>query len=1133
MHPTQPFRTKKSGFWPSNLSGGYLLFTSGHVRFWLLITLLTLAGCKRETASSTTPANSATATNAAAATASDDQFLKLSNSGRNYYERGDAERAAAVFQEALKLQPANLDAMLNLANAWLLSNHPEEAARQSEGVLSVDPNQPAAHYLLGCASLRMGRFEAAVKALQNAKNIDRTVNEVSFQLGRAYQGLNQHEAASGEFEEVVKFAPQHPAAYYALSQSLLRVGRQEDAQKALAEHQKVNAGKQAQITDPAAFERCKYTLARVPFRQSPPDPKGIQVTFSDATSAFLGEAAPALRAPVAVVDFGTARNSLLLRESAQNFRVFGNSNGVFHAAGRPLPTKPDVRYHRALVADLNNDRAEDVVVLGEGGSHVFKFTTNGVVTDATGFANLRSLSATNGVFADLLFTGNLGLITLGYGSENVRFLRNLGSMYFSTNATNVGIPAGLSGSHQVVVDDWNGDDLMDLLIQRDGQPPLLLVKQSGGPLVETNAPTDWPVASAIVTGDLNNDTRTDLIALSGSELVVAWNGISNRVSIPLGAGQWSGVAVVDYDNDGWLDLMVTGDRLRVWRNRWQSGFLEVTETLGLSQSGPVASVKAVDFDNDGDLDLLLVRPDQSIAIYRNDGGQVNQLLKVRLAGNKSNASGIGVKLEVSTSGLRLTRRALDLPIEIGVGSYTQLDALNARWFTLNLNTVDVKIDPKTPIRLDELTIADTSCPYLYVWNGERFRFVSDFLGAAPVGLPVAPGRYVEADADEFVWMGDESMVRPRNGSYELSLTEELREVLYLDEAKLFVVDHAPGTEVHTTDKLLPGRPFPPSELITLERRHPLLRATRLDGENVTDLLQTIDGQKVSPPVIRDHRLRGLAEPHGVILDFGSLDSSQPLVLALTGWLRFGGGMANITAALTPDLPFPFPVLEAETSNGWQRLDLQAGAPAGKTKTILIDLAGKLPADARRLRVSAAFEIHWDRIALWQKRSIPDTRIAAYAPTATDLHWRGFGRIAPLPWHEPQTPLYDEVVQNPPWWTSPGGWATRYGSVDELVAEKDNRLVLINSGDELLLRFDASRLSPRPSGALRDFFLYSVGWDKDGDPHVARRDSFEPLPWHGMDDQKHGVEMRPDFPGDEWIRKYNTRWCGPRVLTRSN
>src|SRR5207248_3427438 len=117
---------------------------------------------------------------------------------------------------------------------------------------------------------------------------------------------------------------------------------------------------------------------------------------------------------------------------------------------------------------------------------------------------------------------------------------------------------------------------------------------------------------------------------------------------------------------------------------------------------------------------------------------------------------------------------------------------------------------------------------LGAWDGNRFRFVTDILGASPIGLPVNDHHYIEADPDEYVWLGNEKMFQPREGNYLLQITEELREVLYLDQAKLVVVDHPAGTEVHSTDKLCPSKPFPPSELLLLHRRRPLLRATRLD-----------------------------------------------------------------------------------------------------------------------------------------------------------------------------------------------------------------------------------------------------------------------------------------------------------------
>src|SRR5262249_43548723 len=102
---------------------------------------------------------------------------------------------------------------------------------------------------------------------------------------------------------------------------------------------------------------------------------------------------------------------------------------------------------------------------------------------------------------------------------------------------------------------------------------------------------------------------------------------------------------------------------------------------------------------------------------------------------------------------------------------------------------EVTFDCKELLLSLELTIQEGSCPYLYAWDGKRFRFVTDILGAAPLGLPLAEGHYIEADPEELVWIGNEQTFPPKEETYQLQITEELREVLYLDEAKLVVVDH--------------------------------------------------------------------------------------------------------------------------------------------------------------------------------------------------------------------------------------------------------------------------------------------------------------------------------------------------------
>ena len=267
------------------------------------------------------------------------------------------------------------------------------------------------------------------------------------------------------------------------------------------------------------------------------------------------------------------------------------------------------------------------------------------------------------------------------------------------------------------------------------------------------------------------------------------------------------------------------------------------------------------------------------------------------------------------------------------------------------------------------------------------------------------------------------------------------------------------------------------------------------------------------------------------LDFGPLDAVPAPVLAVTGWLRFGGGMANVAGSHNADLPFPFPQLEAETSNGqWQKIDVLVGAPAGKTKTIMVDLDGKIPAGTQRLRVSTAFEIYWDRIALFSRDSAAP-QVTTLAAARADLHWHGFGEFEELPADQPLTPSHDRVRQTAPWRITPSGWCTRYGDVKPLISSRDEALALLNGGDEITMDFPAGKLPPKAAGWTRSLFFFCSGWDKDADNNVAHGWTVEPLPFHGMDDQRYGSQPRPAVAGDDLMEPYNTRWVGPLMLSR--
>jgi hypothetical protein len=103
-------------------------------------------------------------------------------------------------------------------------------------------------------------------------------------------------------------------------------------------------------------------------------------------------------------------------------------------------------------------------------------------------------------------------------------------------------------------------------------------------------------------------------------------------------------------------------------------------------------------------------------------------------------------------------------------------------------------------------------------------------------------------------------------------------------------------------------------------------------------------------------------------------------------------------------------------------------------------------------------------------------------------------------------------------------------VRPLLAGVDDLLVIMGSGDEVRLSFDAAALPPLPAspspdtGWRRDFLLLVDGWAKDADANTAFSQSVEPLPFHGMSGYPYPDSERfPDDPVHARYREtYNTR-----------
>jgi hypothetical protein len=145
-------------------------------------------------------------------------------------------------------------------------------------------------------------------------------------------------------------------------------------------------------------------------------------------------------------------------------------------------------------------------------------------------------------------------------------------------------------------------------------------------------------------------------------------------------GFWGwGSAFFDYDNDGDLDLVMTNgidfptstveaafntDPMRFWENDGAGLYTERSAFVGLTDTRSGKGLLVFDYDDDGDLDLFIVNNAAGPILYRNDGGNAADWLRVETIGTDSNLEGIGAKVTIQAIALGPTQVR-----EIGVGTH--------------------------------------------------------------------------------------------------------------------------------------------------------------------------------------------------------------------------------------------------------------------------------------------------------------------------------------------------------------------------------------------------------------------------------------------------------------------------------
>jgi hypothetical protein len=530
------------------------------------------------------------------------------------------------------------------------------------------------------------------------------------------------------------------------------------------------------------------------------------------------------------------------------------------------------------------------------------------------------------------------------------------------------------------------------------------------------------------------------------------------------------------------------------------------------------------------LDLYVVDLEGKLRLFRNDGGNGNHHLKIKLVGlrtgsGKNNHFGIGAKVEVRAGNLYQMQVVTSPNVHFGMGSRTKADVVRIMWTNGVPQNMFFPDSDRSLIEEQELK---GSCPFLYTWNGEEYVFVKDMMWRSALGMPlgIMGGKqaYAFADASEEYLKIPGELLQEKDGKYTIQMTKELWETIYADEIKLIAVDHLKSTEIYVDEKFTPP-PYPELRVFKVKDHHLPASATDQDGNDLLSLIREKDHRYISN--FQRGKYQGITEMKDLVLDLGEMADTDDLHLFLNGWIFPTDASINVALSQSEEIKIKHPSLEVINEDGdWEEVIPNIGFPSGKNKTVVVDLSDKFLTKDRRVRIRTNMEIYWDYV-FYARDEAGDMEMTEMAPETADYHYRGFsaksrkgGRYGPH-WFD-----YNNVTKGQKWRDLTGTY-TRYGDVTELLQSSDDMYIIANAGDETTITFDATQLPELKEGWKRDFLIYSVGWVKDGDLNTALGQTVEPLPFHGMSKYPYGTEEQ--YPTDkkhmEYQEKYNNREVG--------
>jgi tetratricopeptide (TPR) repeat protein len=1105
------------------------------------------------------------------------EAARLNNLGAAYMNQQLFEKGLKAFQEAAALDPKLQIASLNQGIALLNLARIDPAKGLLEAAGKNAPNDPHAWFSLGLLYKNSDNPQGSVDAFRRVTEIDPSDADSWYFLGAASAQLKQYPQAIDAFQHALKLNPLHASAEFGIARAYQQSGDAAQAREHLARFQHITQNKLGSPIGLAYGDQGKYSLVEEAVGAAEKALPPIAVRFVPVTeSAGLASkpsAGPAsdlasfLGPGACFLDYdGDGKPDLFLPENGPQggMALYHNlGHGRFEDVTKKAGLDPSVHAIGCTAGDYDNDGATDLAVSMNGRVLLLHNEKDGSFKDVTDGAGIKSDGFNVGAtFIDYDHDGDLDLYITRYGKEpgsnphqpaaagagkvvggNVMW-RNNGNGTFTDVTESVGLK-GMTPSLAAIGTDYNNDRAVDLVVTgwrvfnlgasiyenpREGQ---FLPRELWSPTMP------WSTAG-IAIFDFDHDGWMDMAFTHfDGRGITLWRNNKGKSFEPveLAKTDWVrafGVAAFDYDNDGWVDLVAAGEtkdgkgEVRLFRNLGPDGFKDVTADVGLDkiQLKDPRAVITGDYDGDGATDLLITQNHGPAVLLRNEGGNKNNWLRVSFKGLADNKSAIGTKVEVFSGA---NRQKFEIAASSGYLGQNSADFVVGLGQAKEADVVRM-LWPSGVIQ-DEIQIAGMK-DYTFAELDRR--------GSSCPTLFAWDGTHYKLVGDMLGagvvghWIGPGQRDIPRPTEYIKLARDSVRE----KDGKLSFRFMEPLEEAVYLDqvKLLavdhPGAvDVFPNEYFASSPPYPPFKVVFSRGAVLPVAARDEHGHDVLPDLLA-HRyfgdfdvlpFQGFTKTHTLELDLGEAYRGGPLWLMMHGEIEYFSA-TSMYAAYQSGIEPAAPYVEAQDASGkWVRVVDDMGFPAGGPRTMTADLTDKMPQGTQRIRITTNLQIYWDNILINRAEQNGNARLTPVPLARADLRFRGF----PLK-VENQPPgnvlyVYEKASATGPY-TRPAGAYTRYGDVRPLLTGYDDRLAVFGSGDEVVLDFDPAKLPALPKGWVRDYFFVANGYEKDMDFYAAEANTVHPLPFRTM-----GTYPYPkgrSFPLDDahvnYFLDYNTR-----------